>query len=314
MREFIGVKSMLEFSLSPSLKREALMFNRVAVPDFCDWLRALRGMPAIPNFVLTSPEFLNELDWLREQGIVFGVKARPSDQEISDEEYTNVLLQEEDIRKRLKEVGPPPYTDEIDTSSDAEALFKAFTPIALNLIAQAIRARRVSIELKNLSKQDAYPISLFNSFLGTQTPNLKHDVVQVSLYALPFPDGSTPWEQIIEYRSDPDSQSKFLALRHWMSEVARAELTAAETEEKLEYLIDQYRQHMKLHKMKTNIGTLEIIVTTGFELLGALVGFKLGKAAQPLFALKRRQVALLEGELTSPGREVAYIVEARKRF
>lgn len=96
--------------------------------------------------------------------------------------------------------------------------------------------------------------------------------------------------------------------------MARAELTPAEVEEKLEYLIDQYQQHMKLHRMKTNVGTLETVVTTSAEVLGDLFSFKWGKAAQALFALKRRQVALLEGELTAPGNEVAYIVKARERF
>lgn len=39
--------------------------------------------------------------------------------------------------------------------------------------------------------------------------------------------------------------------------------------------------------------------------------FKWGKAAQALFSLKRRGVALLE---TAPGNEVAYIVKARENF
>lgn len=99
-----------------------------------------------------------------------------------------------------------------------------------------------------------------------------------------------------------------------MSEVARAELTPAEVEEKLEYLIDQYRRHMRLHRMKTNAGTLETIVTITAEVLGDLASFKWGKAAQALFSLKKRQVDLLEGELTAPGNEVAYIVKAREIF
>jgi hypothetical protein len=114
----------------------------------------------------------------------------------------------------------------------------------------------------------------------------KSEVVKIALNALPVPDESTSWEQILEYRSDPDSRGKFLALRHWMSEVARAELTPAEVEEKFEYLIDQYQQHMRLHRMKTNVGTLETIVTTGAEFLGDLVSFKWGKAAEALFSLQ----------------------------
>lgn len=99
-----------------------------------------------------------------------------------------------------------------------------------------------------------------------------------------------------------------------MSEVARAELAPAEVEEKLEYLIDQYRQHMRLHRMKTNVGALETVVTTSAEFLGDLVSFKWGKAAEALFSFKRTRVALLEGELAAPGNDVAYIVKARETF
>lgn len=71
---------------------------------------------------------------------------------------------------------------------------------------------------------------------------------------------------------------------------------------------------MWLHRMKTNVGTLETVVTTTAEFLGDLVSFKWGKAAEALFSLKRRHVVLLEGELTAPGSEVAYIVKARETF
>jgi hypothetical protein len=61
------------------------------------------------------------------------------------------------------------------------------------------------------------------------------------------------------------------APRNWVSEIARDELTPAEVEEKLEHLIDQYQQHMKLHRMKVNTGTLETMVTMGAEVLGDLL-------------------------------------------
>jgi hypothetical protein len=50
------------------------------------------------------------------------------------------------------------------------------------------------------------------------------------------------------------------------------------------------------------------------ELLENVMRFKWGAVAKGLFSLKQRNIALLEGELTSPGNEVAYIVKARKLF
>jgi hypothetical protein len=116
------------------------------------------------------------------------------------------------------------------------------------------------------------------------------------------------WEQILEYRSDPDSQSRFLALRNWISEVVNAKLTTVEAEDKLEYLVEQYRRHFRLHKLKTNAGILETIVVGAGEFLENAVKLRWGAAAKGLFAFKRRRIHLLEGELTAPGREIAYIV------
>jgi hypothetical protein len=182
------------------------------------------------------------------------------------------------------------------------------------LIVNGLEARRLSIYLRELKQIQALPI-LETGFYSLQSnPANKSDIIKIVINALPEPDDSTSWEQILDYRSDPDSISKFLALRNWMNEVARAKLTQTEIEEKLEHLINQYQQHMRLHKLKTNNGMLETLVVASAQFLEDLVKLKWGNIAKGLFSIKHRQVALLGGELTSPGKEVAYIVKARQEF
>lgn len=94
---------------------------------------------------------------------------------------------------------------------------------------------------------DAYPILPADICLPEDT-SAKNEVIRIVLNALPVPDEQTSWEQIIEYRDDPDSQSKFLDLRNWMTEIARNELTPNEAEEKLEYLLSQ-RSSARFHLM-----------------------------------------------------------------
>lgn len=89
-----------------------------------------------------------------------------------------------------------------------------------------------------------------------------HDVLKIALAALPVPDDQTPWEQLIEYRNDQASLDQFLDLRHWMSEIARGQLTQAEFEEKFDYLLSRYRGHLELEKMKSNTTTFETFVVT----------------------------------------------------
>jgi hypothetical protein len=324
VREFVGVRSSLDLDTElSSLKREALIFNRLAITEPDGSLPGL-GQPVGE----TEKRIRVELEWLSAKNVIFEPEVSLDEKLLTDNEYAGSYQSEraskdkyitttEEIRRLAASMTAASMTGEDEEKQ--KALLYQFRSLAAKGESEIYfnvqhMLRRVSVQLRLLESVDAYPI-FPTGFLSPAISQVgKSEVVQLSLNALPMPDESTPWEQIIEYRSDPDSRSKFLALRHWMSEVARAELTPAEVEEKLEYLIDQYQKHMKLHRMKTNVGTLETVVTTGAEMLGDFFSFKWGKAAQALFSLKRRKVALLEGELTAPGNEVAYIVKARETF
>ena len=173
----------------------------------------------------------------------------------------------------------------------------------------------MAVKLRMSGRYDAFPILRFEgNYPLVKKTTSRDDVVEVVVNKLPIPDDSVSWEQILDYHSDPDSRGKLTALRMWMSEVARSELTPREVEEKLEWLMHDYERHLKLHKMKYSTGTLETIVTVGAEFLENMVKFEWGKAAKALFAIKHRRIELLEAEMSAPGSEVAYLVEAKKKF
>jgi hypothetical protein len=69
---------------------------------------------------------------------------------------------------------------------------------------------------------------------------------------------------------------------------------------------------LALQDMKIRKGTFETIVTVAAEVVEDLVKIKWGKLASLLFVLKNRKIALLEAERSAPGREIAYVVQARK--
>jgi hypothetical protein len=313
VREFIGVRAETEFLKYPSLKREVMLYDRIALTD----IKTAIGY--IMQAEEQGQEFIQDIHWLNEQGIVFEVSDWAESKGMEgNKSFAATIEQFDQLRPKINKLAQS-YLERIEFAQVHGFSGPRVTTKLLDEYLKQSRklfdlsARLAAIRLRHVNKLDAYPVC--NEFVSLDENNTsKSEVVQIIITALPIPDQSIPWEQVVEYRSDPDSRSKFLALRHWMSEVARAELTPAEVEEKLEYLLDQYQKHMRLHRMKTNVGTLETVVTTGAEFLGDMVSFKWGKAAEALFSLKRRQVALLEGELTAPGSEVAYIVKARDTF
>jgi hypothetical protein len=298
MREFVGVSYSLDWPNTASLKREAMMFQRLAVPH----LKLL-----ISGIADDDLEIVRELAWLFENGIVFDPQRTLDDERVLSikeyEEYYDVAIKPLKLYRRL----PLSMKSKFSVVDLLQRARKGNSW-------EDIFSRYVSAALREVENMDAYPIlrSSLHSVKGHQAS--KRDVVQIVLNELPTPDDSTPWEQVIEYRSDPDSRSKFFALRNWINKVVKANNSPTEIEEELEYLLDQYQQHMKLHRLKHHSGTLETIVIIGAEVVENLVKVRWGKIAQVLFSLKQRRIALLEAELTSPGREVAYIFKSKEIF
>lgn len=330
MKEFIGVKSWLQCLSESALperkvqavKRDALIFHRLAIPYFNKHLLKILRQSNTEN----SKYLADEFEWLSENGIIFEPEDIGIDNPIGDDEiqrYQKLEFSEySTVPKPDELIEPDPLFVSLEAGEDFSDIIKklknGFSPL-FNLVKGSMtgaeyQVRRISLQLRKLKNLDAYPIAPLTTYLSQQPEADKSSVVQILLSNLPVPDDSVSWEQILEYRSDPDSESKFLALRNWMNEVARAKITSNEIEEKLEYLINQYRRHLHLHKMKTNSGSVETIVVASAEFIEDLAKLKLGKIAKGIFSLKHRKLALMEGELSSPGSEVAYIVKARETF
>lgn len=325
MREFVAVAHPIFAFNAGALKQQTLMFHRIAIPSLSGVLSADHE---------DTKDIRRNLEWLIEVGIVFEPIQSKVKVSSPDHETTLDLMREDG--KRLIEVlfgfrmeeledarGDETKIAEVQKKIQVDRLNLAFHGAVFDpdklvghvstLVANLTRL--FSIELREANQLDAYPIlpDQFASFEINHC-STKQDVVRIALTALPIPDDQVSWEQIIEYRSDPDSQDKFLDLRHWMTEVARGDIRPAEVEEKLEYLLSRYRRHMEVHKMKSNTTVFETVVVTTADVLGNLASFQWGKAAQGLFSFKHRRIDLLEGELKAEGSEVAYIMKARNVF
>jgi hypothetical protein len=335
MRERIAVLSSLQFSTYLSLggplsllKRYALMFDRIALPDCAAYLEPvektrerlaeLLGTKLDPKKRADSAREWQEkeLIWLIDKGIVFDPEELISksdlieDREIQEyselrkfhvSEVIRVIRENEKaLSGNYKE---SPIWDQVKSNTLGN-FYKS----------DEYRTRAVGVQLKKCLRADACPV-LFGTLQPSENIHAKKDeVIQIIINALPIPSDSVSWEQILEYRTDSESKSKFLALKNWMTDIGKANLTAIEIEEKLEYLIDQYHQHMKLHKLKSTTGTLGAVMTISLGLVENVIKLKLESFAKGLFALKHRKIELIEGELKAPGNEIAYIVKTNEKF
>jgi len=290
------------FNNSASLKRLALMFDRVCVHHLDMISSPPRGMESTTAFLASQARYLIE------NGIAF---------EPPKTSFEGLILDYSGKKDRIKISYPgiPPMIIKFKYKKKADrmdAILNAFVRSHGHLEDQLTRI--YSCELRSEYGMETYPIVKGALRSAEGFDKQKSDILTIVIGALPEPSDSVPWDQILDYRNDPDSRCKFLALRNWMIDMAHANYSPVELTQKLEYLIDQYEQHLKLHRMKTNARSLETILVAGAEFVENLTRLRFSRIAKGLFTIRHQRIALHEAELTVPGREVAYIAKARESF
>ncbi len=149
-------------------------------------------------------------------------------------------------------------------------------------------------------------------------PSAEGVVIEIVLQSLPLPGPDTPLEAIVEFRGDPELRRKFQALRLWMrkmtSRISTANGQLKEVEQELEQLVHEYEQHMRVHQLRVNKTLFETSAVFVAGLIEDTLKLRLESAAKRVFIQRSRKIQLLEAELSAPGKEVSFIVAARRRF
>lgn len=78
--------------------------------------------------------------------------------------------------------------------------------------------------------------------------------------------------------------------------------------------MNEYAEAMKVHHLKASQSFVDVFVISPLEIIEDLVKLNWSKIASGILSVKKRKVELLEAEMKAPGRECAYVFEARKRF
>jgi hypothetical protein len=304
MRELHGVVEFDGKSLS-CLKRQALLFDKLHLFDSV-LLNLFGNLPrdhGVPKEVLTDLEFLQS----RELVSRFSVGgSRPF--------FKNgqLCLTDDIDAKNIEET---PYEDGVKELAASGC-------ISANLF-DALRsdqcARILSAHLEQVSNIDTAPIcrvspseiaALFESSVRATTQ--VHTVLRVALAAFPVPDDTSAWQDIIDFKSALyDKQWSF---RRFLSTLATKQQTEAEIRDDIDWLANEYKRFMEIHHIKADQSFVEVYVIATLEMIEELVRFRPSKAAKALLSIRKRKIDLIENESKAPGRECAYVFDARKRF
>ena len=179
---------------------------------------------------------------------------------------------------------------------------------------QKVLLRLVCAVFEENTGKRTFPILPFSTKYDPNKSITKHTVVSLLLNKLPLPDDETPWEQILEFKNDPNSKQNLINLRRWVRKITSERIPVNELEEEYLYLINEFSRYYQLNRAKANLSTIETILNVPLEVVEYLPFIKFSKLKDPLFVFGKRKMALLEAELSAPGKELSYIIKAKEFF
>lgn len=300
----IAVKSSVKLIGDTSeLKRYLLLFDQIAVKDLKGYIEFHYCVDQSDN---TS--IFPELEYLAERDVLIDPEIHLHLAE-SNKELSTLLSNASSTRDELQlHVGSQVLSKETITPEFMDK-FMNLTGLFEDLI-----ARFIATQINNTKEASSVALLACSSCSFMIPSHQKSDAFRVVINNLPIPSDTVPWEQIFEFKADPDSKSRMLALKNWMRNISRSSFSAQEIEDELEYLLDQYRRHLEYHNLKHTIGCAEAVFVSGGQFLENLLKLKFGQIAKTVFSFKKSRLYLLEAEMQAPGREVSYFQKARDEF
>lgn len=257
---------------------------------------------------------ISEAEWLIEKGIIrlyeFG------QEDFSAVRTDDILLNDaQKIDQEVKE--SVIFTEEKPTKKDSEYGFFLAGVAALtnDLIfkMEDIRVRIAAAVLGNKNPDQEF-VPIVNSFASYQQEKPPCSVAHFILGQLPVPDENTPWEQVLDFRADAEVKRQYYALLNWINQVGQKEMPLSHIVDEYNHLYSQYLNQYSLHKMKSHLTTMELIVTAGIDFISSITQQGYVSALKDLLTIRKKQVALLKEEKDIEGRELAYIFSAVQQF
>jgi hypothetical protein len=315
MRELRGVIGI--GGLSSEFKRQALLFDKLYSLYPINEASSHGEKGFFPANVQADIEFLESQGFLENitaQGVLDSRRDHGGAEEISEQRK---ILSYAESHGMPAEDALNPFAD---LMKRRRSLLDSSSPVGTH-IRQLLNdnlIRQISADL-NISKGlDTVPIcraELPTSISGGSAVGkvqTAHDVLHIALKALPVPDETSSWEDILSFKADV--KDKLWTFRMWLHDMSSKPQTAGELGERLDYMVRQYEIAMEMHGLKSSQSFLDVFVIAPLEIIEDLVKLNWSKIAKGALSVKKRKLELLEAEMKAPGREVAYVYDAQKRF
>jgi hypothetical protein len=137
----------------------------------------------------------------------------------------------------------------------------------------------------------------------------KRIVLEVAMEQFPVPGPMSAWQDIFDFKQE--MHDKQWTFRRFLSELGTKTKTEAEIVDEFKYLLNDYTKEMDRCKIQRSISFWETYIIPTVE---AFEQLKPSSVLKGLIGIRKRKLALMEGEAKQDGKPIAYVFEAQKKF
>ncbi|MCE1004784.1 hypothetical protein [Pseudomonas sp. NMI1173_11] len=142
----------------------------------------------------------------------------------------------------------------------------------------------------------------------------KSPVIHILLNALPVPLAEVPCEDILEFKQDTKVQKQLKTIQRWIRTSMAKEDTPQAIGEELADSLNDYTEHMRLARIKYNTEVFQALLTFPLATVERIIKLQFSQLFDPIFTVKKANIALCEAELKAPGRQLAYLHSVQETF
>jgi len=140
-------------------------------------------------------------------------------------------------------------------------------------------------------------------------------VWKVVIAEMPLLNLQVPWRDVLDFRNDGQTQHLSRSLRRWVRKTVSENLSPAQLEDEMRYLICEYEKQVKIAGMKADIAALEFMIPHDANVDSQMVEQNFSRlSGLANIIIQNRKLELLDAEIKATGRELALIPQLRKRF
>ncbi|MDT3737862.1 MAG: hypothetical protein RO257_18430 [Candidatus Kapabacteria bacterium] len=352
MKNLIGIRALTNISVE-SLKQDFLFFDKLYIIGLKEWFyetlvefpyRKVRTFNDMMIFdmlytfrYISNKTGLHPSDAARDKELEYLINNdkivlnRPTIYDIDEKDiqkcinlsnkinekglsYINLILNNNNIKNKKSS-----DNFDIDIKDFGHMMATRQEPLFMNLdnkifnLAIDSTIKEQAIWYNHHLKYKSIPI-IDNYYSNEFSDSKRYEVLKIVLNHFPLPTKDCNWEDIFNFKNDDESYLYFLKLKNFINDISNSNLSIKEIDEKIEFLLLNYRLALKKHKLKVKEIKKEKFVIKTIGLIENLLKGNLSELFKWHFQLKKEEIALHELELKEEGSELAYIEKVNIHF